>query len=164
MAKKIHHFKGFSIITDAVEIKVSMKRIEDNFNKAQYGLDSAIMLSMIPFMPKQTGQFINVTQAMSQSLAGSGIVVAAAPPQGRYLYEGKKMVDSQTGKGPAKITTGPGEYVLRFRKGAKLTATNQPLKYTKSANPSAQDHWFEPAKEKDGKEWVKTVKKIAGGD
>lgn len=164
MAKKIHHFKGFTVVTDAVDIKIDLKGIENRMNKAQYALDSAIMQSMIPFMPKITGQFINVTEAMSQSFAGSGIVVAAAPPMGRYLYEGKKMVDAQTGKGPAKITSGPGEYVLRFRKGAKLTATDQPLKYTKSVNPDAQAHWFDPAKEKDKDKWLKIVKKEVEAD
>ena len=51
MAKKIHHFKGFSVIEDGVDIRVDMDRLEDNFNRAQYALDSAIMTSMELLMP-----------------------------------------------------------------------------------------------------------------
>ncbi len=59
-------------------------------------------------MPMQTGQFINVTKAMSAAVAGTGKVVAAAPPMGRFLYEGRTMVDEKTGspwarKGARKV-------------------------------------------------------------
>ena len=106
-------------------MRIDLGRFEGQYSLAQYELDSMVMTSMIPFMPKQTGTFINVTQGMSQSIAGSGKVVAAAPPMGRYLYEGKVMVDSVTGKGPAKIPIGPGEYILRYRKGSKLKPTDR---------------------------------------
>ena len=144
-------------------MEIDLKRVEHNIRFSQYGLDSMIMTDMIPYMPMDTGQFINVTQAMSQAIAGSGTVVAAAPPFGRYLYEGKVMVDSVTGKGPMKIPDGHGAYVLRFRKGAKLKATDRPLKYSKSANPDAQDHWFDAAKKQNLSKWVKKTKKMAGG-
>ena len=156
MAKKIHKIKGFQIHTDSVQIDVDMSRVENNLNRAQFALDSAIMTSMIPFMPQQTGQFINETQAESAALAGTGKVVAAAPPQGRYLYEGVKMVDAKTGKGPMKITDKYGGEVVRWKKGTKLKPTNIPLTYSRG---SAQSHWFEPAKEKDGDNWVKLVQK-----
>lgn len=144
-------------------MEIDLSRVENNIRFAQYGLDSMIMTDMIPYMPMDTGQFINVTQAMSQAIAGSGTVVAAAPPFGRYLYEGKVMVDSVAGKGPMKIPDGPGSYVLRFRKGAKLKATDRPLQYSKSAHPEAQDHWFDAAKKQNLSKWVKQTKKIAGG-
>jgi hypothetical protein len=73
------------------------------------------------------------------------------------------MVDSETGKGPMRIEVSPGEYIFRFRKGAKLVATDRDLKFSKAANPKAQKRWFDVAKRAHGKEWVKQVKKIAGG-
>ena len=158
---KIKHFKGFSIVDGDIRITLNMNRFERQFQRAQYQLDGAVMNSMVPFMPRINGTFINVTREQSTSLQGTGMVVAAAAPQGRYLYMGKVMVDRDTGKGPYKIPTGPGgEYVLRFRKGARLSATNRPLKYS---YPKARSHWFDVAKQKDGKKWVRGVKETAGG-
>lgn len=165
MAKrsKTKHFKGFSIVDGNIRVKVDLKRFEKQYQDAQYTLDTMVMRSMEPFMPKQTSTFINLTRSMSDALAGSGTVVAAAPPMGRYLYEGKVMVDGKTGKGPRKIPTEDGGFVLRFNKGAKLRATDRPLNYNNKANPKATDHWFDAAKKADGDKWVETVKKIAGG-
>lgn len=150
----IEHFESFSIVSDAVDIKVDMSRINGNLDKAQYWLDNQIMTDMLPYMPLDTGMFRNTTQMQSRALAGTGVVIAAAAPYGRYLYMGKVMVDSITGKGPRKIATGPGEYVLRFKKGAKLVATDRPLTYS---NPDAVPMWFEKAKDIHGKSWVNGV-------
>lgn len=129
---------------------LDLSRFEKQFQKAQFELDSAVMKDMQPFMPQQTGTFINVTKAMSAALAGSGKVVAAAPPMGRFLYEGKVMVDEQTGSPWA-------------RKGAKKVVTERDLDYYKGKHPNVTDHWFDAAKEKYGDEWVALTKKIAGG-
>lgn len=160
---KTHHFENFSVIKNGIKIKLDLSRMESNFNKAQYALDSDVMTSMVPFMPHRDGSFIQRTRAESATMAGTGEVVAAAGPFGRYLYEGKVMVDSVTGKGPRKIPIGPGGYILRFRKGAKLKPTDRPLQFSKSHHPKAQAHWFDAAKKKDGESWVRTVKNIAGG-
>ncbi len=164
MASRTQHFRGFSVVQGDITVNVNFSRFEKQFEDAQKALDMAVMTSMIPFMPKQTGNFIDRTIIMSTSMAGTGIVVAAAPPMGRYLYEGKVMVDSETGKGPMKIPDGPGgAYVLRFRKGAELVATTRDLDYSKAANPDVTDHWFDAAKKKDLKAWVSLVKQKAGG-
>lgn len=155
-----YHFSDKNLIVDA---NIDLRRIEQNIAKAQYSLDSQVMTDIVPYMPMQTGNFIARTRAMSAAIAGSGKVVAAAPPMGRYLYMGKVMVDSETGKGPARIEISPGEYIFRFRKGAKLTATDRDLQFSKAANPKVQKQWFDAAKRAHGKEWVKQTKKIAGG-
>lgn len=160
MAGKIKHFKRFSVVQGDIKVNVNLSRFEKQYRDAQFWLDSQVMTDMVPYMPHQTGTFVNITRAMSAALAGSGEVVAAAPPYGRFLYEGKKMVDIQTGKGPRKIPTGPGEYVWRYRKGAKLKATEEDLTYS---NPKATPHWFDTAKDQNLKAWVKGVKKRAGG-
>lgn len=133
-----------------IRMEIDLDRFEKQYNKAQFGLDSMIMTDMIPYMPMTTGTFINVTKAMSAALAGTGKVVAAAPPMGRFLYEGKVMVDEQTGSPWA-------------RKGAKKIVTNKDLQYNKNAHPKATDHWFDAAKKEHGKEWVNYAKKVAGG-
>ena len=68
-------------------------------------------------------------------------------PFGRFLYEGKVMVDTKTGSPWA-------------RPGAKKVVTDRDLKYS---NPKATPHWFDTAKENHGDSWVRAVKKIAGG-
>lgn len=130
-----------------IELDVDLSRFEKQYGKAQYALDSMVMTSMVPYMPHQTGTFINVTKAMSAAIAGSGTVVAAAPPMGRFLYEGKVMVDEQTGSPWA-------------RPGARKIVTDRELTYS---NPKATPHWFDTAKDKHGKSWIRAVKKIAGG-
>ena len=130
-----------------LEMRINLSRFEKQFEDAQFVFDSTVMKDMKPYMPHQTGTFINITSAQSASLAGSGTVVAAAAPMGRFLYEGKVMVDPLTGSPFA-------------RPGAKKVVTDRDLKYS---NPKATPHWFDTAKENHGEAWVNTVKKIARG-
>lgn len=143
----ISHFKSFSIVKDGIDIKVDLNRFENQAKKAQFWLDNQIMTDMVPLMPHVTGAFVNITRAMSSSFAGTGIVVAAAPPMGRFLYEGKVMVDP--------VTNSPWA-----RKGAKKVVTEKPLTYS---NPRAVPHWFDKAKDAHYKEWEAGVKERAGG-
>lgn len=144
------HFKGFSIQEMGVKIKLDMDGAEKAMRRAQYALDGAIMQSMIPYMPKVTGSFIQRTVAKSAAVQGTGIVYAGVGPEGRYLYKGKVMVDAKTGKGPMNIPgVGP-----RYKKGTKLKATERELDFNKLANPDVQKEWFLPAKKKDLKSWI----------
>ena len=131
---------------------LELDRFEGQFSRAQWMLDNMVMQSMIPYMPMQTGTFINVTKGMSDAIAGSGKVVAAAPPMGRFLYEGLLMVDELTGSPYA-------------RKGAKKVLAQGPvmLQYSQHAHPSVTSHWFDTAKKNHGKQWIRAVKQEAGG-
>lgn len=131
-------------------MEIDLDRFEKQFNEAQYLLDSMVMDSMVRFMPMQTGTFINVTRAMSSAIAGTGKVYAAAPPMGRFLYEGLVMVDP--------VTLSPFA-----RKGVKKVVTDRKLVLNAHAHPEAQDHWFDAAAKADGKRWVVKVKRKAGG-
>lgn len=133
-----------------IELDVDLSRFEKQYGKAQYALDSMVMTSMQPYMPHRTGVFINVTKAMSAAIAGSGTVIAAAPPFGRFLYEGKVMVDPDTNSPWASP-------------GAKKIVTDKDLDYDKSHNPKITEHWFDTAKKNHGASWIKAVKNIAGG-
>lgn len=143
----IFHFKDISVVNGDVKVNVNLSRFSKQFQEAQFALDSQIMHDMEPLMPRVTGTFIGITRARSAALAGSGVVYAAAPPYGQFLYEGKVMIDPETGSPWA-------------RPGAKKEITERPLTYS---NPQAVPHWFDRAKELHGKEWVEIVKEKAGG-
>lgn len=147
MASKAFHFPSFSLVQGDIKVNVKLNRFEKQFQEAQYYLDSQVMNDMVPYMPHRDGNFVNVTRFQSAALAGSGKVVAGASPMGRFLYEGKVMVDPVTGSPWA-------------RKGAKKVVTERPLTY---GNPKATPHWFDTAKKVHRKAWVKEVKQIAGG-
>ena len=150
---------GFTIVLGDIKVNVDLGRFGKQYQMAQFALDSQVMTDMEPYMPRITGTFINLTKAQSAAMAGTGRECAGTAPMGRYLYFGKKMVDSER-KGPRKIPTGPGEFVWRYKKGAKLIATDKPLTYS---NPKATPEWFETAKKIHGKSWVSHVKETAGG-
>lgn len=156
---KIKHFKGFSVADGDIRVKLDMHRFEEQFRRAQYQLDGAVMNSMVPFMPMITGSFINTTRAASAAIQGSGEVYAAYGPQGRFLYEGKTMVSPSTGSTYAK----KGEKKVLVSQYGRKTRARELLSYTKQAHPKAQSHWFDAAKKKDGKKWMRGVKETAGG-
>ena len=148
MAKsKMFHFPSWSLVEGDIKVDVSLNRFEKQFQEAQFWLDGQVMNDMVPYMPHRDGIFVNLTRMRSAALQGTGKVVAGAPPQGRFLYEGKVMIDPVTGSPWA-------------RKGAKKVVTDRPLTY---GNPKATPHWFDTAKDAHGKAWVKGVKRIAGG-
>ena len=147
MASKIKHFPDISVVSANMKAHISLKRINGNLDRAQWWLDNQVMTDMVPYMPQNTGAFINVTRAQSAALAGTGTVVAGAAPMGRFLYQGLVMVDPETNSPWA-------------RPGAKKIVTARPLTYS---NPQATPKWFDTAKENHGKQWVSGVKSIVGG-
>lgn len=159
MLKKKHF--SFTVSSPNVKAKMylNLDRFEKQLNAAQYFLDSQVMSDMIPFMPKRTGTFINLTKSRSDAIAGSGKVYAAAPPYGRFLYEGKTMVDEKTGSPWARKG---GKKVLVSQYSGKTNAKAD-LKFDKTANPEVEAKWFEKAKKRYSHFWIRTVKDIAGG-
>lgn len=149
-----------------VRAEIDLTKYGERFVKAQELLGENVLQSCKTFMPFVTGnmqqrssvEYDHLTNRSHVENGGRRVVFPG--PYARYLYDGKVMVDSVTGKGPRKIPTGPGEYVLRYRKDAKLVPTGRPLTYTKTYNPQATDHWFDHAKAKFCKEWVESVKRV----
>lgn len=151
IAKVVYNYKKEDAGRNCtIEVDIDLSRFDKQYGKAQWELDNMVMTSMTKYMPHRTGTFINVTKALSSAIAGSGTVIAGAPPYGRFLYEGKVMVD--------EVTRSPWA-----RKGAKKVVIDKNLNYDKSHNPDATDHWFEKAKENHLKTWVKKTKEVAGG-
>ncbi len=147
--KKIEHSDG------GVTIKLNFAPLEQRLIIAQQWLGDRVLEDCKSCMPLLTGnlQQRSVTEDNGKKVFFPG-------PYANYLYRGKVMVDSVTGKGPRKIPTGPGEFVLRFRKGAKLVPTERPLTYS---SPQAVPEWFEHAKKLYLHTWIEGVKKLSGG-
>lgn len=148
--KKLNYEFRYKDRTIEGVMKIDLGRFEGQYSRAQYELDSMIMDSMVPYMPMQTGTFINVTRGMSAAIAGSGTVVAAAPPMGRFLYEGEVMVGERTRSAFAA-------------KDEKKVVAGRKLQYSQHAHPDVTAHWFDAAKREDGKKWIAKAKKLAGG-
>lgn len=136
--------------TYKINMSIDLKRFEKQYSKAQYELDSMVMRAMKPFMPMESGTFIRVTKGMSQAIAGSGKVYAAAPPFGRFLYNGVVMVGERSRSVQAK-------------RGEKKVVTSRALDYSRAKHPDVQSHWFEAAKKEYGDKWIAKTKKLAGG-
>jgi hypothetical protein len=86
------------------------------------------------YMPFLSGATYKITVAQT-NIRKPEIVTNV--PYGKYLFYGKVMVNSKTGKGPALI---PG-VGCRFPKGSTLMPTDRELEYTKTKNPLAGPHW-----------------------
>lgn len=149
------NFPNISYSDGNVHIHVDLRPFEERHIKAQRWLGDRVLEDSRACMPILTGGL----QQRSHTEDDGKKVIFPGPYSG-YLYRGKVMVDSVTGKGPRKIPTGPGEYILRFRKGAKLIPTNRNLTYS---SPQAVPKWFENAKAKYKQFWVQGVREIIGG-
>lgn len=164
MASKTYRIKGvgsihgFDLVTDAIEVHVSMEASAGRIARAHSGLKADIMASMLYFMPFLTGDFQRRTRAANMALIGTDEMYAGVGPMGGYLYHGKVMVNAATGKGPGVIPgVGP-----RYRQGTKLRATSRPLNLTRG-NPNAQPYWYDEAKARDLDKWVDAVQRILDG-
>lgn len=149
-------FPNISYDNGSVHVTVDLRAYEARTKKAQQWLGDRVLEDCKTCMPLLTGDL----QQRSHTEDDGKRVIFPGPTAG-YLYRGKVMVDRETGKGPHKIPTGPGEYNLRFRKGAKLVPTTRNLNYS---NPQAVPEWFEHAKEKHKQFWIDGVKEILGGN
>lgn len=138
-----------------VHVTLDLKVLEQRRTAAQQWLGDRVLEDSRSCMPILTGSL----QQRSHTEDNGKKVIFPGPYAG-VMYRGKVMVDAMTGKGPRKIPTGPGEYVLRFRKGAKLRPTDRPLTYS---DPNAVPEWFEYAKNQYKDAWIKGVSEKMGG-
>ncbi len=85
---------------------------------------------------------------------GTHYTITNSEKYARYLYFGHKMVDRETGKGPAFVhDKNGGEVGFRFRKGAKLKV-KQPIEEL-DFRGGRTSHWLEPYITGDKKDFVK---------
>lgn len=152
--KEEYKAKG-NVVDYEITVNVNWNRLARAVSGGQFPLDTAIMVSMARRMPKQSSVFIDTTKAMSAALAGTGVIVAAAPPMGRMLYFAKTMVDILTGSTYARKGA---KKVLVSQFGGK-TKAKEDLVFSKAKNPRATPRWFEVSKKEDYGEWVEIVQK-----
>lgn len=133
------------IILDMKSAGAVIKRLGlDERGKAQMFHTDNCLRRIIKYMPMHTGGLTKTTRL--QTVVRRPEIVTRAP-QARYLFYGKAMVDSETGKGPANIPgVGP-----RWRKGAVLKATERNLTYDRSKNPMAGPRWDKALSAREGK-------------
>lgn len=132
----------FTVKTDLSELEA----VKEATTKANTILLSQVMKDTSPYVPFLTGSLNARTHVVGNTIIYPG-------PYARYLYYGKVMVDSVTGKGPAKIP----DVGYRFRRGATLRPTDRPLTYTKDFHPKATARWFEVSKSRNLKKWERVL-------
>lgn len=141
-------FIRFSVHTEGIANLAHKLPSED---KISHMLAVQVAKDTERYVPKLTGSLAQHTQVDGGTIIYPG-------PYARYLYMGKVMVDSVTGKGPRKIVDENGNEFLRFRKGATLVPTNRDLTFNTSMNARAQAQWFEASKAQNLEKWKEFVK------
>jgi len=136
-------------ITDSFS-DVLQKKLREAGPRAAHALAVQVARDTEPFVPAMTKSLAKRTQVVGSQIIYPG-------PYARYLYNGKVMVDSVTGRGPMRIVAKDGTELIRFRKGAKLRPTGKPLKISQSVHPQAQDHWLEGSKAQNLDKWVEAA-------
>lgn len=136
-----------------IEIHISDRRIMKNIAEAQCYLDGAVLDDCNMYVPFRMGELRN--SGTRNTVKGSG-EVKWVTPYAHYQHEGKVYVDPVTGAAAFYIE-GVG---FRSRKNVPKVESERHLQYHEAGTGS---HWFEKAKRVHGKEWIKEVKKKAGG-
>lgn len=124
----------------STRIKVEMKPVDtiltrlgvDKNGDVQMQVTRIINNRITKYMPFRTGV---LSTKLKRIKSPTEIEVAA--PYALYMYYGKVMVNSKTGKGPAFI---PG-VGYRYRKGTVLKATERDLNYDLTKHPKAGPFW-----------------------
>ena len=125
MALDSINFEDVTMKNRHINCRVLFSRFNGRFRLAQIWLDRKFMEKMQPYVPYKTGVFLTKINAENAGKWGTGVIVVAVPPQGRYLYPG---VSPTTGR-PFRWTnpnTQPrwGEYtynthMIEFHRGVK---------------------------------------------
>lgn len=125
-----------------IEIKLDMqaiKAIEDATVKSAEVAMEQVKSDVINTVPLDQGGLQNsIYVDVREQEDGTHVFLDHDCLYARYLYYGNKMVDADTGKGPAFIEN----VGYRFRQGAKLKV-KQPIEKLKFKN-GRTDHWLEP--------------------
>lgn len=130
-------------------LKISMK---DNFSaglmkklhaagpRAAHAVAVQVEKDTEPFVPAQTKSLVDRTQVVDSSVVYPG-------PYARLLYNGKLMIDPDTGSAWA-------------RKGATKIVTGKDLDIKKDVHSQAQAHWFEASKAQNMEKWERVAGRV----
>lgn len=81
-------FKDFTMKDGHMSANIKFSVFGGRFRAAQLWLDREIMKDMRPLIPYRTGIFRKKIEANNRVFAGTGRIVTAVPPQGKWLYGG----------------------------------------------------------------------------
>lgn len=127
----------FSIYMDGMDaIKETLAQA---CGKAEHVLAVKVEKDTVPFVPALTGSLAERTRVVGNAIIYPG-------PYARFLYNGKVMVDPNTGS-----TYAP--------KGGTKVLTDRNLVFTKTMHPQAQSHWFEASKAQNLDKWLRVAEK-----
>lgn len=143
------------MISYSVSMTADPKHLVTACSAAEKILAIQVLKDTRPFVPA-LGMSLNQRShiALDKRSTAVGNHVIYPGPYARYLYVGKVMVDSETGKGPRKIP----DVGYRFRRGATLVATDRNLNYTRTVHPRATDHWIEKSAKVNMQKWERVAK------
>lgn len=107
--------------------------------KTEHVLAVQIEKDTVPFVPALTGSQTERTRVV-------GNIIIYPGPYARVLYNGKVMVDPNTGS-----TYAP--------EGGTKVVTDRNLVFTQTVHPQAQSHWFEASKAQNLDKWIRVAEK-----
>lgn len=120
--------------TDAIK-----ETLAQRCKKTEHVLAVQIEKDTVPFVPALTGSQTERTRVV-------GNIIIYPGPYARVLYNGKVMVDPNTGS-----TYAP--------KGGTKVVTDRNLAFTQTVHPQAQSHWFEASKAQNLDKWLRVAEK-----
>lgn len=134
-------------------VDIDLDKMSVVCTKAEKDLAQQVFKDTREYVPFREGVFDRRSRVIGNIIEYSGNMV-------NYLWEGKKMVNAATGKGPRIIPdVGP-----RWPKYATLAPTSIPLKYTHDFHSKAQDHWMDASMHDNMKKWADIAEEaIANG-
>lgn len=121
-----------------------MKKLHEAGPKAAQAVAERIATDTEPFVPARTKSLANRTQAVDGQIIYPG-------PYARFLYNGKLMIDPDTGSAWA-------------RKGATKVVTGTDLNISTAVHSQAQAHWFEASKAQNLEKWVDVAGKAVDSE
>ena len=114
-------------------------KLQESCSKAEHVLAQQVAKDTSPFVPALTGSLDQRTR-----VDGSNVIYPG--PYAHFLYNGKVMVDPNTGS-----TFAP--------KGGTKVVTDRNLVFNQTVHPQAQDHWFEASKAQNLEKWERVAEK-----
>lgn len=121
-----------------------MKKLHEAGPRAGHAVAVQIEKDTEPFVPARTKSLSNRTQVIDNLVVYPG-------PESRMLYNGKLMIDPETGSAWA-------------RKGATKVVTGTELNISTAVHSQAQAHWFEPSKAQNLDKWVRVAGKAVDSE
>lgn len=135
-------------------LELNFGDLGDKLDAAQYALDTAVWNDVKNYMPIDTGNLINQTNALNAVTSKKVYLYAPNLDYGHYQHEGIVYVDPQYGYA-AMYNEATGQFWSR--PGVQKVPSDRKLQYK---NPNAEAHWGEAAYINHKEEWVNVVERV----